>query len=333
MAAARAGDPGDESASRCLYCHGTDLRIVHRDVPDRLGHVPGGRTWATCATCGSAAVVPPPRREELASFYPESYGFTTSVGGTNPIARAVSALEYRVFLRRWYMHNVRAIDRRAPGRRLLDIGCGRGLRMVEFRRLGYDVTGLDLDEPSVRYVVDELGLPAICAEVGEAETLLAGRRFDVITAFHLIEHVVDVDEFLASASRLLEPGGLLVLATPFADSLQARLLGRRFIGYTEAPRHVSMASRGGLEIALRRAGYDAVEIASDEIVSNAAVLGLSLVPAAAVTHAYRGGVRPLLRRGVGAAVSIVAIPYCLVESRVLRRPPQGSAYAHSATAR
>ncbi len=99
---------------------------------------------------------------------------------------------------------------------VLDIGCGAGLAAEALARRGFDVLGMDAAGAAIaaaRAHAEGTGLPLGYRE-GRAEDLLAeGRRFPVITALEVIEHVPDADEFLGVLAGLLEPGGLLFLST------------------------------------------------------------------------------------------------------------------------
>lgn len=103
------------------------------------------------------------------------------------------------------------------GLRLLDIGCGGGLLSEPMRRLGFQVTGVDASERNIgvaRVHADRSGL-AIDYRASTAEALLAAGEapFDVVLNMEVIEHVADPKAFLADCSRLLAPGGLMVVAT------------------------------------------------------------------------------------------------------------------------
>jgi hypothetical protein len=54
----------------CLYCAGVAYEPLFDQVCDRLGYVPGSWAFRLCRECGSAMLVPLPRKEDLPSFYP-----------------------------------------------------------------------------------------------------------------------------------------------------------------------------------------------------------------------------------------------------------------------
>jgi len=108
---------------------------------------------------------------------------------------------------------------RAPftGLRLLDIGCGGGLLCEPMTRLGFSVTGIDASERNVAVAATHARESSLDVDyrTGAAEELLAAGEpgFDIILNMEVIEHVADPGEFLRDCTRLLNPGGLMILAT------------------------------------------------------------------------------------------------------------------------
>ncbi len=102
------------------------------------------------------------------------------------------------------------------GLRILDIGCGGGLLSEPLARLGATVVGVDASERNI-------GVARAHAEEGDldidyrhttAEALAdAGETFDAVVSLEVVEHVADLDGFLAACCRLLTPGSVLVLST------------------------------------------------------------------------------------------------------------------------
>ncbi|HEY2051692.1 MAG TPA: bifunctional 2-polyprenyl-6-hydroxyphenol methylase/3-demethylubiquinol 3-O-methyltransferase UbiG [Caulobacteraceae bacterium] len=108
---------------------------------------------------------------------------------------------------------------RAPfaGLRLLDVGCGGGLLCEPMARLGFQVTGVDASERNITIAqthAEQSGLE-IDYRAATVEALVGAGEpsFDVILNMEVIEHVADPAVFLRDSVRLLENGGVMILAT------------------------------------------------------------------------------------------------------------------------
>lgn len=108
------------------------------------------------------------------------------------------------------------IARPFEGLRILDIGCGGGLLCEPMSRLGATIVGVDpsqknINTASVHAQEQELNVDYRAAT---AEELLAqGEMFDVVLNMEVVEHVADVDSFVADCAAMVKPGGLMVVAT------------------------------------------------------------------------------------------------------------------------
>ena len=324
---------GVADGRRCLYCHGESFRLLYDRVRDRLGFAAGERQFWRCENCGSAVLSPFPKQEELSSYYPPVYSFNPEIGGQGRFKNLLASLEYRFFFRPQYVAQVRgvmrSIDFSATGRRLLDVGCGRGLRLLVFRDQGFDVEGSDFQPDVVEYVRTKVGLKATCTDVKGLLDNYSAKSFDLVTAFYVLEHVTDVAEVLQTSFQLLKPGGWFVGAVPFIDGLQARLFGRRWINVTEAPRHLSLPSHQGIEQLCRQVGFDKILFRPDSVLNCAGMIGSSLLPGAALTDVYGGGkLKAMLLRFVGAGVTLLSVPLCWLENYAGGRPSLGMVIAH-----
>ena len=107
-------------------------------------------------------------------------------------------------------------ERPLAGLSVADVGCGGGLLCEPLARLGASVTGIDLAPASIEAAARHAraaGL-AIDYRVAAAEQLVAeARRFDLVCAMEVVEHVADQETFLYECAALVRPGGGLVLAT------------------------------------------------------------------------------------------------------------------------
>ena len=102
------------------------------------------------------------------------------------------------------------------GLRFLDIGCGGGLLCEPMARLGAEVVGVDPSETNIevakRHAAEsrlEIDYRAATAE----QLADAGEKFDVVLNMEVVEHVADVDLFVARCAEMVKPGGVMFVAT------------------------------------------------------------------------------------------------------------------------
>ena len=101
--------------------------------------------------------------------------------------------------------------------RILDIGTGTGLSLRLFKMMGYhDVAGTDLYDVNKEHLAAS-GIKLFVGDVRDIEL----DSYDVVTCYHVLEHVMDPNPFLARICAVLNPGGILHVVVPNEGSLSS----------------------------------------------------------------------------------------------------------------
>jgi 2-polyprenyl-3-methyl-5-hydroxy-6-metoxy-1,4-benzoquinol methylase len=227
----------------------------------------GPETWhlVECEGCRLCFINPRPTRAAIGRFYPDDYGtYTASPTPPKKWHRRVSARDAAPLA--WWEKPLIHVRQnvswyRFPAWRgeghVLDIGCGSGGRFLDpLKGLGWTTYGMDPSPIAIR-AAKERGHNAL---VGFAEEqAFPDQTMDVVTMWHVLEHVHAPTNALAATHRMLKPGGLLNLCVPNWGSLQAALYGR-FWWSCDAPRHLYQFTKPTLRRYLEKAGFEVQEM-------------------------------------------------------------------------
>jgi len=182
-----------------------------------------------CRACGVAAADPWPSGADLDRAYAGAYRPSSGrFGGPGD-----------ALLRRSRSSLARRLDRIAPAGRVLDVGAGDGTLLDALRRLGRETVGLER-APARPDLADR--------DLSQVEG-----EWAAIVFWHSLEHLPEPAAALEHATARLAPGGVLIVAVPNSDSLQARVFGDRWFAL-DPPRHLVHLTSGALRVRLQSLG-------------------------------------------------------------------------------
>ena len=227
------GLPGGAARmSACPGCGGSAQRPAFI-AKDPLG--PDSFALVTCQDCGVVFVQPIPSAEHLATAYAKGY-----YGRRHPA------------LKDFFMNQrARQVGPPRGSGRLLDIGCGAGDFLLTCRKRGWTGVGVEQGGAPVMRQQDALAITVVSPE--RMHELEAG-SFEVVTIWHVLEHLPEPRATLEAVRRLLSPSGRLVVEVPNFGGWQARIGGPDWF-HIDAPRHLLHFDRRALESLLARCGF------------------------------------------------------------------------------
>lgn len=199
-----------------------------------------GRDFWRCTACRLEKQYPLPTLSEIKAYYDDSYsdGLYKEFTDASNMKRLTA------------QHRFQEIYRYCRTGRWLDIGCADG-RFVECaRENGLDAEGIELSEVAVDQGKSR-GVPITCTTIEDWNPLY---RYDTITSFDVLEHVLDPVGYLQFAHRLLLPSGTLVLTVPNTGSMIRKIMGSQWFFYIPEE-HLHYFNPSNIKLILERAGF------------------------------------------------------------------------------
>jgi SAM-dependent methyltransferase len=229
-----------------------------------------------CAACGLVFVDPVPAGAIVEDAYGSDY-YEPWQGSEEPRRR-------RMWRRRLRLLERRIRPRTPRGLALLDVGCGDGLFLEVARGRGWNGDGIEFSPEGARRSAARLGRPVAVGNLAASNLLLG--PYDVVTLWHVLEHLEEPTAMLEAARRRLRPGGLLVVAVPNLSNLPMRVAyrvarGRALPLYEPGARepHLSHFSPATLRLILRRGGFEPMALVADRCALQAAKRGIDAAAA------------------------------------------------------
>ncbi len=149
----------------------------------------------------------------------------------------------------------------APGKRLMDFGCGTGGLLIEAKKIGFDVFGVETSEAAVVYGRSAKALP-LYLSIEDLRNAEGEEPFDVIVVRHTLEHVSNPKQTLQGFRELIRPGGLLVIIVPHFSFFVRRILPNsmpRFSYGLVHKGHQYYFTKDTLSAYLEQAGFPEIE--------------------------------------------------------------------------
>jgi len=227
-------------------------------------------TLYSCEACRCLFLHPMPDSREIERFYPADYWWNARrSGGLKKLESVYRKLALRDHI---------AFITKAAGNRgvdVLDVGCGSGTLLGLLKQRGFRVTGLDFSAEAAAIAKAENGVDVAVGTLEEAH--FPAESFDVVTLFHVMEHVTTPRQVLAEVSRVLKPNGVAILQVPNIESWQFKIFGARWYGL-DIPRHVIDYSRNSMLKLLADSGFVVNRIRHFNLRDNGPALVSSVFP-------------------------------------------------------
>jgi 2-polyprenyl-3-methyl-5-hydroxy-6-metoxy-1,4-benzoquinol methylase len=230
----------------CPICKSRDLQKFTQCKDYTVSHE--AFQISHCQNCTLGLTTPRPDTNRLGGYYQSEEYISHSGKSSDGIGFFYKIA--RSFALNWKKARIANHKNRGS---ILDFGCGTGEFLNTMQKSGWDITGV---EPS-----DSARLKSEILIAQKTYNSLEGfpeRKFDVITAWHVVEHVPDLIETILKLKSLLKKDGIIFIAVPNYESPDADSYKEYWAGY-DVPRHLWHFSKRSMSLLLKSTGLKLID--------------------------------------------------------------------------
>jgi len=207
-------------------------------------------TLDKCRNCGFVFTNPIPSQSELSKYY-DSPDYLSHTANTT----SLTALVYKLFRNANIKRKFKLVNQYTKEKTILDIGCGTGELLNYFKHNGWNTQGVEPNQSARNFAEKNYQL-----EVFDEQELnsFEENSVDVISMWHVLEHVPDLNSRMKQLKRLVKKDGLLVIALPNLDSPDAIKYGPHWAGL-DVPRHLYHFTKDTFKVLLKNHSMKLIE--------------------------------------------------------------------------
>ncbi len=234
-----------EDVLRCPICESSSFSLLHKSkdytVTGELFHI------KQCKTCALLITSPRPTAETLSRYYQSVKYISHSSAGSGPFGSIYFLIRY--FTLKWKFALIKPY---LHGGSLLDYGCGTGNFLKEAIQNNCAVQGVEPSTEARKKISSPIPVVSSLHE-------LPSIQFDVITLWHVLEHVSALSETLRHLNHRLGNRGTIFIAVPNWESYDAAHYHHQWAGY-DVPRHLWHFSKNSMEALIQKEGLRIIKV-------------------------------------------------------------------------
>jgi len=238
-----------ETINRCPVCNESGFRAYLSCADHTVSH----ETFhiVQCESCGFRFTNPRPEEKEIGKYYEAEEYVSHSDSNKGIVNKLYQIVRNHTIKQKVRLVNKLIAKQKPVNRNLLDIGCGTGEFLHACNENGWQVTGT---EPSTIARKNAESKYGIILFPQEKLFELDGKKFDVITLWHVLEHVHQLDKTIGQLTKLLRDNGVVVIAVPNCDSWDAKKYGKFWAAW-DLPRHLYHFTEKHISMVFKKFGF------------------------------------------------------------------------------
>lgn len=230
-----------ENITTCPVCNGVDLE----ELISATDHTTTQETFSIkkCKVCLLGITTPRPTQLTISKYY-QSEKYISHTGGNRNITDTL----YRLARNQMFRWKKKIIERYHTQGTILDYGCGTGEFLTYMKDQHWNIAGIEPSE-----LAKEKAKQNTKIEISDRLENLTIREVDVITLWHVAEHLHDLNGVIQSLKTKLKKGGILCIAVPNYQSPDGNYYQSHWAGY-DVPRHIWHFSKTSMTKLIQKNG-------------------------------------------------------------------------------
>ena len=237
--------------SECPFCNSTDIERVFEVKDYTVSQEEYGIFH--CNQCGFRFTQDIPKIENIGKYY-KAESYISHTDSHKGIINKLYHLARKIMLNKKYRAIKKVTGKNAGN--LLDIGAGTGYFDNYMKQKGFTVTGVEVDKDARQMAKNNFGLEFKSMDFVYE---LPEKHFDIITMWHVLEHVHDLDGYFKQISKTIKDDGRVVFALPNYTSFDGNHYKNIWAGY-DVPRHLWHFSPDFFKKFVKHYGFEIIKI-------------------------------------------------------------------------
>jgi 2-polyprenyl-3-methyl-5-hydroxy-6-metoxy-1,4-benzoquinol methylase len=225
--------PVCKSSTFSNYLNVEDYTVSHKEF-----------TIQQCNDCYFLFTNPRPPVDEIGAYYQSENYISHHDGGSDIMSKIYNSVRNHTIKQK-----IALINELKKGKgSILDVGCGTGSFINACKEDGWEIAATEPDHDARSIAGSKLKRP-VYGSINEPE--LQGERFDIISLWHVLEHIHDLNETVSWLKNHLADQGKLVIAVPNSQSYDAQQY-RKFWAAYDVPRHLYHFTKSTMKTLMSR---------------------------------------------------------------------------------